>query len=153
MTTFNQAQYDDLAVKSKDVYAQTKYDILGSYLADRPAMRILNVGCGSGDLSIRLAQLGHNVSGIDVEPAYIRLANDNVERIATRSRCSIAVLDRGLPIRRPVRLHRLHRRPRAHRRRSPRLAKMVDLLYPGGLLLITVPADPCLFGYHDEQLR
>jgi hypothetical protein len=30
MTTFNQAQYDDLAVKSKDVYAQTKYDIWGA---------------------------------------------------------------------------------------------------------------------------
>ena len=30
---------------------------------------------------------------------------------------------------------------------------MVDLLYPGGLLLITVPADQWLFGYHDEQLR
>jgi hypothetical protein len=51
MTTFNQAQYDNLAVKSKDVYGQTKYDILGCYLADRPAMRILNVGSGSGDLN------------------------------------------------------------------------------------------------------
>jgi hypothetical protein len=31
--------------------------------------------------------------------------------------------------------------------------KMVDLVYPGGLLLIiTVPAGPWLFGYHDEQL-
>ena len=49
MTTFNQAQYDDLVVKSNDVYAHTKYDILERYLADRPAMRILNVGCDSGD--------------------------------------------------------------------------------------------------------
>src|SRR6516164_4846077 len=91
MTTFNQAQYDDLVVKSKDVYAHTKYDILERYLADRPFMRILNVGCGSGDLSIRLAQLGHDVCGIDVEPAYIRLAEDNAKRTSTRGPCSFAV--------------------------------------------------------------
>ena len=84
MTTFNQAQYDDPGCESKDVYAHTKYDILERYLADRPAMRILNVGCGSGDLSIRLAQFGHDVSGIDVEPAYIRIAKDNARRTATR---------------------------------------------------------------------
>jgi hypothetical protein len=44
-----EAQYDDLVVKSKDVYAHTRSAILERYLADRSAMRILNVGCDSGD--------------------------------------------------------------------------------------------------------
>ena len=153
MTTFNQAQYDDLVVKSKDVYAHTKYDILERYLADPPAMRILNVGRGSGDLSIRLAQLGHDVSGIDVEPAYIRLAKDNAGRIATRRPCTFAVCsieDYQSEGRFDCLVSTDVLEHIADDRQA--FAKMVDLLYPGGLLLITVPADPWLFGYHDEQL-
>jgi 2-polyprenyl-3-methyl-5-hydroxy-6-metoxy-1,4-benzoquinol methylase len=153
MTTFNQAQYDDLAVKSKDVYAHTKYDILERYLGKRPAMRILNVGCGSGDLSIRLAQLGHDVTGIDVEPAYIRLAEENAERTTMRGSCAFAVC--------PIEDYQSNQRfdclvstdvleHIADDRRA--FARMVELLKPGGLLLITVPAGPWLFGYHDEQL-
>jgi 2-polyprenyl-3-methyl-5-hydroxy-6-metoxy-1,4-benzoquinol methylase len=153
MATFNQAQYDDLAVKSEDVYAHTKYDILEHYLADRPFMRILNVGCGSGDLSIRLAQLGHDVSGIDVEPAYIRLAEDNFERTTTRGPCSFAVCsieDYQSEARFDCVVSTDVLEHIADDRRA--FAKMVDLVYPGGLLLITVPAGPWLFGYHDEQL-
>lgn len=153
MTTFNQAQYDDLVVKSKDVYAHTKYDILERYLADRPAMRILNVGCGSGDLSIRLAQLGHDVSGIDVEPAYILLAKDNAGRTTTHGPCSFAVCsieDYQSEGRFDCLVSTDVLEHIADDRRA--FAKMVDLLYPGGLLLITVPAGPWLFGYHDEQL-
>src|SRR5262249_37663175 len=74
MSTFIQAQYDDLAAKDRDLYAHTKYDILIEYLRDQPTLKILNAGCGSGDLSLRLAALGHHVHGIDPEPAYINLA-------------------------------------------------------------------------------
>ena len=31
-------------------------------------------------------------------------------------------------------------------------AGLVGLVRPGGLVLLTVPAGPWLFGYHDEQL-
>jgi 2-polyprenyl-3-methyl-5-hydroxy-6-metoxy-1,4-benzoquinol methylase len=153
MTTFNQAQYDDLVVKSKDVYANTKYDILERYLADQPLMRILNVGCGSGDLSIRLAQLGHDVRGIDVEPAYVRLAEDNAKRTTTRGRCSFAVCSIE-DYQSETRFDCLVSTDVLEHIADDRCAfvKMVDLLYPGGLLLITVPAGPWLFGYHDEQL-
>ena len=30
--------------------------------------------------------------------------------------------------------------------------KLVDLVAPGGLVIITVPAGQWLFGYHDEQI-
>src|ERR1051325_9609955 len=35
---------------------------------------ILDIGCGTGSLSIVLAELGHTVTGIDLSPAMISLA-------------------------------------------------------------------------------
>ena len=35
---------------------------------------ILDIGCGTGSLSVALAGLGHNVTGIDVSPSMISLA-------------------------------------------------------------------------------
>src|SRR5262245_45136566 len=90
MTTFNQAQYDDLAVKSQDLYANTKYDILEGYLAGQKGLRVLNAGCGSGELSLRLAARGHTVVGIDVEPAYIELALHNA-RACGATNCTFKV--------------------------------------------------------------
>ncbi len=39
-----------------------------------PADPILDVGCGSGDLAIHLARLGHRVSGVDFAEAAIKQA-------------------------------------------------------------------------------
>src|SRR4051794_34341132 len=36
--------------------------------------RILDIGCGTGSLSLLLAELGHEVSGIDLSPAMIAQA-------------------------------------------------------------------------------
>jgi SAM-dependent methyltransferase len=151
--TFNQAQYDDLAVKSKDVYAHTKYDILEQYLRGRPPMRILNAGCGSGDLSLRLGALGHHVVGIDPEPSYIDLALANAAGTAAADRCQFEVSsieDFSGPasfdavVATDVIEHIADDRAA--------FAKIARLTRPGGLILITVPAGQWLFGYHDEQL-
>ena len=37
-------------------------------------MTILDIGCGTGSLSVVLAELGHKVTGIDLSPAMISLA-------------------------------------------------------------------------------
>jgi SAM-dependent methyltransferase len=46
-----------------------------------PADPILDVGCGSGDLSIYLAQLGHQLVGIDFVEAAIANAQEKVRAL------------------------------------------------------------------------
>ncbi len=52
-------------------HAWTK--LLKSWLP-RPKATILDIGCGTGSLSLVLAGLGHTVTGIDLSPAMIALA-------------------------------------------------------------------------------
>ena len=151
--TFIQFQYDDLKAKSQDLYAHTKYAILESYLQGQEPLRILNVGCGSGELSLRLAAKGHDVVGIDLEPAYIELAHMNAARLGAPPNCQFIAA--GIEdfhsdelfdciVSTDVLEHIADDRAA--------FARMMELLRPDGLLLIAVPAGPWLFGYHDEQL-
>ena len=151
MSTFNQAQYDDLRVKSQDAYAQAKYDVLLAYLAAHERLRVLNAGCGSGELSLRMAARGHTVVGIDPEPAYVRLARANAAGVYPGCSFEVSSIEeyRGpgdfdCVIATDVLEHIADDRAA--------FAKLVGLARPGGLLLLTVPAGPWLFGYHDEQL-
>lgn len=47
--------------------------LLKAWLPQAPA-RILDIGCGTGSLSVVLAGLGHQVTGIDLSPAMIACA-------------------------------------------------------------------------------
>ncbi|HYO64131.1 MAG TPA: methyltransferase domain-containing protein [Pyrinomonadaceae bacterium] len=61
--------------------------------------RLLDVGCGSGWLSEYFARLGYDVTGIDISPDLIRLAEERVARVAygadheTPLRCRFAAHD------------------------------------------------------------
>ncbi|NTV37407.1 MAG: methyltransferase domain-containing protein, partial [Anaerolineaceae bacterium] len=48
-------------------------DLLKAWLPGQPA-RILDVGCGTGSISVVMAGFGHQVVGIDLSPAMIALA-------------------------------------------------------------------------------
>jgi SAM-dependent methyltransferase len=151
-TTFNQDQYDDLLARSADVYAQTKYDVLLGHLAGRTGLRILNAGCGSGELCLQLARRGHHVLGIDPVPEYIDLAlRSAAPEGATPCRFEVCSIEdyKGeggfdCVIATDVLEHIEDDRAA--------FAKLVGFVRPGGLILITVPAGPWLFGYHDEIL-
>ena len=44
--------------------------------------KILDVGCGSGRFTIGAAQMGHNVTGIDITPAAIAAATEKAEKLS-----------------------------------------------------------------------
>lgn len=46
--------------------------------------RILDVGCGTGFLSLLLAELGHDVTGVDLAPQMLELAREKAERSGLR---------------------------------------------------------------------
>jgi 2-polyprenyl-3-methyl-5-hydroxy-6-metoxy-1,4-benzoquinol methylase len=60
-----------------------------------PANPILDVGCGSGDLAIYLAQLGHQVVGVDFVESAIALARSKVAStpLATSTLLNFQVAD------------------------------------------------------------
>ena len=88
---FNAYQYRDLLARSQDQYAHTKYRILLEWLGtERKPLRILNAGCGSGDLSFLLAEAGHEVIGIDASRAYVELARQTAAALAL-PRCGFEV--------------------------------------------------------------
>lgn len=52
------------------------------WLSPLPGERILDLGCGTGDLSAQLAQAGANVTGIDFSPGMIAVARQKYPQIA-----------------------------------------------------------------------
>jgi SAM-dependent methyltransferase len=53
-----------------------------SRLAGEPPRRVLDVGCGTGFLALRFAELGHTVTGIDLSPQMIDRARRKAEQAA-----------------------------------------------------------------------
>jgi ubiquinone/menaquinone biosynthesis C-methylase UbiE len=53
-------------------------------LAGRAPRRVLDVGCGTGVLALRMAELGHTVTGIDLSPEMIDRARRNAEEEGLR---------------------------------------------------------------------
>jgi ubiquinone/menaquinone biosynthesis C-methylase UbiE len=151
--TFLQFQYDDLATKGQDVYANTKYAILRRFLEGKKPLRILNVGCGSGELSLQLAELGHQVLGVDIEPAHIELARRNAAMCDSGANCEFMVcgveemeFDNEVDCLVSTDMLEHVQDDRAA------FAKMMQALKPAGMVLLAVPAGQWLFGFHDEQL-
>jgi SAM-dependent methyltransferase len=69
---------------------------LGRIAADVAAVapagaRVLEVGCGPGHLSIRLARHGFAVTGLDLDPAMIARARANADRLGDQRRPSFLV--------------------------------------------------------------
>jgi 2-polyprenyl-3-methyl-5-hydroxy-6-metoxy-1,4-benzoquinol methylase len=154
---FNDYQYDDFKNRSKDAYANAKYEILSKWIGKtgEGPRNILNAGCGSGELSFLLASRGHAVEGIDPGTEYVELAKQQAKQFGlTRCTFDVAGIEEfsekhtgglyDVVVATDVIEH--------IKDDVAAVRAMLKLLKPGGDLFITVPAGPYLFGFHDEQL-
>lgn len=148
---------EDMQVRQHDAYAHAKYQILLHWLGQSAttSQRILNVGCGSGELSILLAQRGHSVLGIDPVEEYVSFAATQA-KLQNLPNCSFVAADLDT-------IHADVAQPKydavfctdvvEHLADDVRaIQQLASLLKPGGELFITVPGGPYLYGHHDEQL-
>ncbi|HEY8389129.1 MAG TPA: class I SAM-dependent methyltransferase [Parasegetibacter sp.] len=74
---FNTPYYHKLYHKRDEKEAADFIDALVEYLKPAPESRMLDVACGRGRHSIQLAEKGFDVTGIDISPASIEIANQS----------------------------------------------------------------------------
>jgi len=63
-------------------------------IAEWRGRHVLEIGCGEGRLSVRLARLGAIVWGIDPDPARIRAARRRLRRFGRRVRVGVGRAER-----------------------------------------------------------
>ena len=61
------AYWDALVARGEDPHGEAT--LVDSLLA--PGSRVLDAGCGTGRVAIRLAELGHHATGVDADPAML----------------------------------------------------------------------------------
>ncbi|KKS96851.1 hypothetical protein A3B05_01095 [Candidatus Giovannonibacteria bacterium RIFCSPLOWO2_01_FULL_43_160] len=148
---FNQYQYEDMAVRPDDPYANAKYQIIIDYLKNEKRLKILNAGCGSGELSFLLARAGHEVLGVDPAPEYIELAKRQAAASGALCKFQVSSIEDfsdsesfDCVIATDVLEHIKDGQAAAN--------KLARFARSGGRLILTVPAMQSLFGFHDEEL-
>jgi SAM-dependent methyltransferase len=136
----------DHAFRSADAYAQGKYDITTRWLKPRirPGHRLLNIGCGGGEYNEAAGALGYDVTACEPEQTAYELAAARGGRVL---HCGLMDLD--VPPTDAIVMHDVleHIEDDAAAVRA-----VYDLLVPGGVAVISVPAYQWLFGHHDVQL-
>lgn len=143
----------DYLARSQDSYSLTKYKIVMNWLPQKQNISVLNAGCGSGEMNIMLAQnTSWQIDAIDVDEEAISLSkkiqqannlsnlqvfHTSIEKHSGSAKYDIIVSNDVLE----------HIEDDLEA-----IKKLHDLLKPGGILCISVPVFPWLFGYHDEKL-
>jgi 2-polyprenyl-3-methyl-5-hydroxy-6-metoxy-1,4-benzoquinol methylase len=117
------------------VVRQAWLELLTRWLPAGP-VSILDIGCGTGSLSVMLAELGHKVTGIDLSPAMIAQAEAKVR--AAGQQVTLMVMDGAQPQLLPQRFDVIVCRHLLWALPEPALVlrRWVDLLAPGGRLLL-----------------
>lgn len=72
-----QRRFDELAASGMDPHGEAQF-VAG--LAP-PGARVLDAGCGTGRVAIRLAELGYDVTGVDVDPSMLAVARDRAPHL------------------------------------------------------------------------
>jgi 2-polyprenyl-3-methyl-5-hydroxy-6-metoxy-1,4-benzoquinol methylase len=143
---------DDYRARESDLYAAAKFQIVSRYLDATRSLRILNVGCGSGEANLWLAQAGHRVDACDPDEAAVAMSEALKRRHGldnlTVSRRSIEEVSGQAQYDCVFMLDVLEHLEDD----DAALRRAHALLKPGGLGCFSVPALPVLYGHHDVML-
>ncbi|MEY2570443.1 MAG: hypothetical protein QOE63_793 [Acidimicrobiaceae bacterium] len=139
----------DHAFREDDTYAGGKYELTLRWLRTRVAApsEMINVGCGGGLFNTMAATAGYTVRGYEPDPAAYAVA-------AQAATPGVVVEQLGLeqiPAQ-PAAVVVMHDVLEHIADETGAVARVAALLRPDGWGVISVPALPSLFGYHDEQL-
>ena len=105
---------------------------------------VLELGCGSGRVTVPLAESGHAVTGVDVVPAMLELARERAERAGVQDLVQLENRDvrtLSLPARFSLAIFPLNgflHLP-ATQDQLDALASIRRALLPGGLLIVDLP--------------
>lgn len=133
------------------VVRQAWLELLTRWLPAGP-VSILDIGCGTGSLSVMLAGLGHEVTGIDLSPAMIAQAEAKAK--AAGQRVTLMVMGGAQPQLPPQRFDVIVCRHLLWALPEPALVlrRWVDLLAPGGRLLLIEGYWETGGGLHSQQI-
>ncbi|MEI5673148.1 MULTISPECIES: class I SAM-dependent methyltransferase [unclassified Nocardioides] len=84
------ARFRRLAERGQDVHGEAA---LVTQLVDPPA-RVLDAGCGTGRIAVRLTELGYDVVGVDVDASMLAVARAEAPALDWRE-ADLATLDLG----------------------------------------------------------
>jgi 2-polyprenyl-3-methyl-5-hydroxy-6-metoxy-1,4-benzoquinol methylase len=136
--------------RESDAYASGKYCITLRWLRDRRQRSLLyNVGCGGGLFNRMAVDAGFRVEAFEPDPTAFELARrDSPQRHCTLHPISVDEIE-GASVADVIVMHDVLEHIEHDTEAVERLR---ELLVPDGVLVLSVPALPSLFGFHDEQL-
>jgi SAM-dependent methyltransferase len=82
------ARFDALVAQGTDVHGEAS---CCTALAPPPS-RVLDAGCGTGRVAIRLAELGHDVMGVDLDASMLEVARERAPQLRWEQ-ADLAALD------------------------------------------------------------
>ncbi|MBA3872816.1 MAG: methyltransferase domain-containing protein [Anaerolineae bacterium] len=147
-------KHDDYDFRSSDPYALTKYRVILAWLPDTNGLQVLNAGCGSGEMNALMSE--HNASwkidAIDVDDEGIQRAQLLKDQLSLQN---VAIMKSSIEDFHPTGLYDIIISNDVLEHIDDveqAIQRLVEMLKPGGLLLVSVPALQWLYGYHDELL-
>jgi 2-polyprenyl-3-methyl-5-hydroxy-6-metoxy-1,4-benzoquinol methylase len=140
----------DHEFRDDDLYASAKYELTLRWLDATCThdQSVVNMGCGAGGFSSMAIDAGYNVLSFEPDPTAHAAACTALPDSAVVE--NTGLFDTSLAA--PADAIILHDVLEHIEDEAGAVDAVHDLLRPGGLAIISVPAMGWLFGYHDEQL-